>query len=35
MFKWLKNRRRRQLLATPFPQNWPTFLAAVPHYPGR
>jgi MtfA peptidase len=32
MFGWLKNRRRRQLLETPFPEAWPGILDAVPHY---
>ena len=32
MFKWLKNRRRQQLLASPLPETWPAILATVPHY---
>jgi len=32
MFAWLKNRRRRQLLATPFPDNWLAYLDAVKYY---
>ena len=33
MFSWLKNRRRRQLLAEPFPKEWLTILKRnVPYY---
>lgn len=30
IFKWLRNRRRRQLLAEPFPEEWDEWLADLP-----
>lgn len=32
-FSWLKKRRRRKLLAAPFPEHWPAILKNVGHYP--
>jgi len=32
LFGWLRERRRRKLLAQPFPQEWLSFLEDVPHY---
>ena len=32
IISWLKNRRRRRLLATPMPDGWPAFLTHIAHY---
>ncbi len=32
LFSWLKNRRRRRLLATPLPVEWPRLLEQIAHY---
>jgi Mlc titration factor MtfA (ptsG expression regulator) len=32
LLSWLKNRRRRRLLATPFPAAWPGLLEQIAHY---
>lgn len=32
LFAWLKNRRRRKLLATPIPADWQQILEAIGHY---
>src|SRR5262245_16908872 len=32
LFAWLKNRRRRKLLATPFPAEWLPVLERLGHY---
>ncbi len=32
LFSWLKSRRRRRLLAGPFPADWSALLQQVAHY---
>src|SRR4051794_9541962 len=32
LFSWLKNRRRRRLLAMPFPDDWPALFERIAHY---
>lgn len=33
LFAWLKRRRRRKILETPFPRDWLATLEAIPHVP--
>src|SRR6185369_17446251 len=33
LFAWLKRRRRRHILAAPFPEAWTGILDAIPHVP--
>ncbi len=35
LFRWLRNRRRRQLVAEPFPRAWDEFLASNAHLAAR
>src|SRR5262245_32200286 len=32
LLKWLRNRRRRRLLAEPFPEDWKQHLEAIDHF---
>ena len=34
IFSWFRNRRRKALLATPFPEEWVPWLEEMPFYRG-